>query len=439
MLEIHANQGGVKAMRVLVVGGGGREHALAWTIAASPLVERLFCAPGNPGIAAEAECAPVAADDVEGLAALARQERIDLVVVGPEAPLAAGLADRLRQSGIAVFGPSRAAARLESSKAFMKDLARRAGIPTAGFAVFEDARAAIAHIHAEGAPIVVKADGLAAGKGVVVAATVEEAEAAVRAAMIERAFGEAGARVVVEECLTGEEVSAFALADGERVLMLETAQDYKRVGEGDTGPNTGGMGSHSPAPSVTPGLAARIEHEIFLPAVRQMAADGIPYRGVLFAGLMIADGAPRLLEFNVRFGDPETQALMLRLRSDLLPALLAAAEGSLAHVDLRWSNEASVCVVMANRGYPGPYERGGSIAGLGDAPKGAVVFHAGTAAAADGGMLATGGRVLGVAASGGTRGEARALAYRGIDAIDWPGAFCRRDIARIDEQQEEHP
>ena len=417
-------------MRVLVVGGGGREHALAWTIAASPLVERLWCAPGNPGIAAEAECVPVAAEDVEGLAALAREERMDLVVVGPEAPLAAGLADRLRQDGIAVFGPDKAAARLESSKAFMKHLARRAGIPTAGFAVFEDAGAAIAHIRERGAPVVVKADGLAAGKGVAVAATVGEAEAAIRAAMVERAFGEAGATVVVEDCLAGEEVSAFALADGERVLMLETAQDYKRAGEGDTGPNTGGMGSHSPAPPVTPELAARIESEIFLPAVRQMAADGTPYRGVLFAGLMIEGGNPKLLEFNVRFGDPETQALMLRLRSDLLPALIAAAEGNLAHVDLRWSPEPSVCVVMANRGYPGPYDRGGEIAGLDRLPGGVTVFHAGTAAGEGGRVLAAGGRVLGVCASGASRGEARALAYRGVDAIDWPGAFCRRDIAQ---------
>ena len=420
-------------MRVLVVGSGGREHALAWTIAASPLVERLICAPGNPGIAAEAECVPVAAEDVEGLAALAQRERIDLVVVGPEAPLAAGLADTLRQAGIAAFGPGRAAARLESSKAFMKDLARRAGIPTAGFAVFDDAGAAIAHIRAHGTPVVVKADGLAAGKGVTVAATVEEAEAAVRAAMVERAFGEAGATVVVEDCLGGEEVSAFALADGERVLMLETAQDYKRAGEGDSGPNTGGMGSHSPAPPVTPELAARIEQEIFLPAIRQMAADGTPYRGVLFAGLMIADGDPKLLEFNVRFGDPETQALMLRLRSDLLPALLAAAEGNLSHVDLRWSDGASVCVVMANAGYPGPYERGGEIAGLDRVPDGVTVFHAGTAAAEDGRVLATGGRVLGICAAGAARSEARALAYRGVDAIDWPGAFCRRDIARSGE------
>ena len=417
-------------MRVLVVGGGGREHALAWTIAASPLVERLYCAPGNPGIAAEADCVPVAVEDVEGLAALARRERMDLVVVGPEAPLAAGLADRLRQDGIPVFGPDRAAARLESSKAFMKDLSHRAGIPTAGFAVFDDADAALAHIHARGAPVVVKADGLAAGKGVTVAVTVEEAEAAVCTAMIDRAFGEAGATVVVEDCLAGEEVSAFALADGERVLMLETAQDYKRVGEGDTGPNTGGMGSHSPAPPVTPELAARIEREIFIPAVRQMAADGMPYRGVLFAGLMVEDGDPKLLEFNVRFGDPETQALMLRLRSDLLPALLAAAEGNLSHVDLRWSEEASVCVVMANGGYPGPYERGGEIAGLDRVPDGVTVFHAGTAAGEGSRVLATGGRVLGVCAAGATRGEARALAYRGVDAIDWPGAFCRRDIAQ---------
>ena len=417
-------------MRVLVVGGGGREHALCWAIASSPLVEQLWCAPGNPGIAAEADCLPVAAGDVEGLAALARQERMDLVVVGPEAPLAAGLADRLRQGGIPVFGPDRAAARLESSKAFMKDLARRAGIPTAGFAVFDDADAAIAHIRKRGAPVVVKADGLAAGKGVTVAPTTEEAEAAVRAAMVERAFGDAGARVVVEDCLVGDEASAFALADGERILMLETAQDYKRAGEGDTGRNTGGMGSHSPAPPVTPELAARIENEIFLPAVHRMAADGTPYRGVLFAGLMIADGDPSLLEFNVRFGDPETQALMLRLRSDLLPALVAAAEGNLSHIDLRWSEEASVCVVMANRGYPGPYDRGGAIAGLDRLPEGVTVFHAGTAAGDGGRILATGGRVLGVCASGATRSAARALAYRGVDAIHWPGAFCRRDIAQ---------
>ncbi len=417
-------------MRVLVVGGGGREHALVWAIAASPLVERLCCAPGNPGIAAEADCMPVAIGDVEGLVALARQERADLVVIGPEAPLAAGLADRLRQDGITVFGPSRAAAQLESSKVFMKDLARRAGIPTAGFAVFDDAGAALAHIRARGAPVVVKADGLAAGKGVTVAATVEDAETAIHAAMIERVFGEAGARVVVEDCLFGEEVSAFALADGERVLMLETAQDYKRAGEGDTGPNTGGMGSHSPAPPITPALATRIEREIFLPAIQQMAADGMPYRGVLFAGLTVAEDGPKLLEFNVRFGDPETQALMLRLRSDLLPALAAAAEGNLAHIDLRWSAEASVCVVMANRGYPGPCETGGRITGLDRLPEGVTVFHAGTTAGTGGDIVATGGRVLGIAAAGATRAEARALAYRGVDAVDWPGAVCRPDIAQ---------
>ncbi len=422
-------------MRVLIVGGGGREHALAWTIAASPLVERLFCAPGNPGIAAEAECVPLAAEDLEGLTAFARREAIDLVVVGPEAPLAAGLADRLRAAGVAAFGPDRAAARLESSKAWMKDLARRAGIPTADFAVFDEAEAALAHIRAVGAPLVVKADGLAAGKGVTVAETVVEAEAAVRAAMVERAFGEAGARLVLEERLMGREVSAFALADGARVLMLETAQDYKRVGEGDSGANTGGMGALSPAPGMTPELLARIEADIFIPAVRQLAADGAPFRGVLFAGLMIEDGAPRLLEFNVRFGDPETQALMPRLRSDLLPALLAAAEGDLAHVDLRWSDEAAVAVVMANRGYPGSHDRGGEIAGLDALPAGASVFHAGTAEAG-GRVVAAGGRVLAVAATGATAEAARGLAYRGVDAIDWPGAFCRRDIA-LDGKQEE--
>jgi phosphoribosylamine--glycine ligase len=417
-------------MRILVVGSGGREHALCWAIAASPLCDALYCAPGNAGIAQEAECVAVAADDIEGLVAFARANAIDFCVVGPEAPLVTGLADRMQAAGIKTFGPSAAAARLEGSKGFMKDLCARHGIPTAAYGRFRDPAAAEAFIRRHGAPIVVKADGLAAGKGVVVAETVEEALAAARAMLVAGRFGAAGAEIVVEEFLDGEEASLLALVDGEHVLPLASAQDHKRVGEGDTGPNTGGMGAYSPAPVVTEAVAQDVLARIVEPTVAAMRAEGAPFRGVLYAGLMIGKAGPKLLEFNVRFGDPECQALLVRLKSDLLPALLATADGELEDFDLRWYDEASLCVVMAARGYPGDYVRNTEIRGLDRAGReeGVVVFHAGTAAR-DGRIVATGGRVLGVTARGGSVAEARARAYRAVDAIDWPEGFCRRDIA----------
>jgi phosphoribosylamine--glycine ligase len=416
-------------MNILIVGGGGREHALAWAIAASPLCDRLFCAPGNAGIAREAECVAVAGDDVDGLVRFSQDKKIDFVVVGPEAPLVGGLVDRLEAVGIKAFGPSAEAARLEGSKGFMKDFCARHGIPSAAYARFAKPRSAKAYIRDRGAPIVVKADGLAAGKGVTVAQTIGQAEAAVDAAMGARAFGEAGDEIVIEECLRGEEVSIFALADGENHLLLASAQDHKAVGEGDTGPNTGGMGAYSPAPIATPALVARIEQEIIAPSVAGMAEDGVPYRGVLFAGIMVTDEGPKLLEFNVRFGDPETQVLVMRLKSDLLPALIAAAEGGLGHFDLRWHDNAALVVVMAAKGYPGVYAKGSEIKGVEEAGAGTgvMIFHAGTRQE-DGRLVAAGGRVLGVAGSGANVGEAQAAAYRAVDAIDWDQGFCRRDI-----------
>jgi len=416
-------------MKVLVVGSGGREHALCWAIAASPLCDTLWCAPGNAGIAAEAECVPIAADDVDGLVAFARERAADLVVVGPEAPLVAGLVDRLTDAGIMAFGPSAAAAALEGSKGFTKDLCARHGIPTAAYGRFGDADAAKDYVRAQGAPIVVKADGLAAGKGVTVAATVEEALAAIDDALLGGRFGAAGAEVVIEAFLEGEEASFFALVDGETALPLAGAQDHKRVGDGDTGPNTGGMGAYSPAPVLTPAMAARVMDEIVRPTVRGMAAEGRPFRGVLYAGLMIGPAGPKLIEYNVRFGDPECQVLMARLASDLLPALVATCEGGLDAFDLRWRPETALCVVMAARGYPGDYAKGTPIRNLeaADAVDGVTVFHAGTAAR-DGDIVATGGRVLGVTALGGDADEARARAYLAVDLIDWPDGFCRRDI-----------
>jgi phosphoribosylamine--glycine ligase len=416
-------------MRILVVGGGGREHALCWAIWASPLCDALYCAPGNAGIAELATCLAVAAEDVEGIVGVARAERIDLVVIGPEAPLVAGLADRLEAEGIPAFGPTAAAAQIEGSKVFMKELCRERGIPTADFAVFTDLDEARAFVRAKGAPLVVKADGLAAGKGVIVADTVEEALAAVESMLRERAFGAAGARIVIEERMLGEEVSLFALVDGTHALPLASAQDHKRVGEGDTGPNTGGMGAYSPAPVLTPELERQAFETIVKPAVAAMAARGTPFKGVLFAGLMITQEGPKLLEFNVRFGDPECQALLVRLKSDLLSALIAARDGVLDHFDLRWREEASLCVVMAAKGYPGPYEKGTEIRGLeraGEVPN-VTVFHAGTKWE-EGRLVATGGRVLGVTALAPTIAEAQKLAYQAVDRIDWPGGFCRRDI-----------
>jgi phosphoribosylamine--glycine ligase len=420
-------------VRVLVVGSGGREHALVWKIARSPQVARVLAAPGSDGMAALAECRPeVSAADVPALVDLARRERADLVVVGPEAPLAAGLVDRLREAGIAAFGPSAAAARLESSKAFAKEFMARHAIPTAGFAVFDDEAAAQRHVRALGGPCVVKADGLAAGKGVAVCDGPEAALRALAESMRERRFGAAGARVVIEERLEGEEVSYYAVTDGERIVTLAAAQDHKRAQDGDRGENTGGMGACSPAPVLGEALEKRVLEEIVHPAIRGMAAEGMTYTGVLYVGLMIGrDGAPRVVEFNVRFGDPETQALVVRMEGDLVPLLDGAARG---RVDLApplgWQ-DAGVCVVIAAGGYPREFEKGKPIDGLDDAERvpGVVVFHAGTRRGADGRFESAGGRVLGVTARGATLADARARAYAACGRIRFEAMHLRRDIA----------
>ena len=416
-------------MKVLIVGSGGREHALAWALGASSLVDRLYAVPGNAGIAQEAECLDIGAEDVAGLRAFARDNGIDLVVIGPEAPLVAGLADGLAEDGIKAFGPSAAAARLEGSKGFTKDICAKYAIPTAAYGRFTDTGEALAYLEKVGAPIVVKADGLAAGKGVIMAENRSQAADAVRDMLEDNRFGAAGAEVVIEEWLGGEEASFFALVDGETALPLVSAQDHKRVGDGDTGPNTGGMGAYSPAPIVSDAIAGRVMDEIIEPTVRAMKDMGCPYKGVLYAGLMIEDGAPKLLEYNVRFGDPECQVLAMRLKSDLLPALLAASDGQLRHLDLRWHDEAALTVVMAAKGYPGAYDKGTEIKGIdaAEAIDGVKVFHAGTAEE-DGRILAIGGRVLNVTARAPGIKEAQDKAYRAVDAIDWPGGFCRRDI-----------
>jgi phosphoribosylamine--glycine ligase len=415
-------------MNILLLGSGGREHALAWKLAASPLTERLYCAPGNAGIANEAECVTLDDADHQAIIAFCKEKAIGFVVVGPETPLVAGIVDDLEAAGIKAFGPSRTAARLEGSKTFTKDLCRTHGIPTAAYERFTATAPAKDYVRRTAAPIVVKADGLAAGKGVVVAATVAEAETAVDA-MFGGALGEAGTTVVIEEFLAGEEASYFVLCDGDNVIPLATAQDHKRAFDGDQGPNTGGMGAYSPAPVMTPEVERRALDEIVLPTVRALKAMGTPYKGVLYAGLMITAAGPKLIEYNVRFGDPECQALMLRLMSDLLPALLAARDGMLKNFDLRWYPEAALTVVMAAKGYPGGYARGSEIGGLADAAQveGVEIFHAGTAR--NGGrILANGGRVLNVSALGATVAEARARAYTAVDRIVWPDGFCRRDI-----------
>ena len=415
-------------MNVLLIGGGGREHALAWKLAQSPALGRLYCAPGNAGIADVAELAGLDVSDHAAVAAFCTDKQIGLVVVGPEAPLVAGLADDLESAGIPVFGPSKAASALEGSKGYTKDLCAEYGIPTAAYGRFTGAASAKSYLSGQALPIVIKADGLAAGKGVVIAETHAEAEDAIKACF-QGAFGEAGAEVVIEEFLTGEEASFFALVDGETALPLATAQDHKRAYDGDQGPNTGGMGAYSPAPLMTPDLCARVMDEIVLPTVKAMKARGTPFKGVLYAGLMIQDGAPKLIEYNVRFGDPEAQVLMMRLKSDLLPALLGTAQGRLGGMTLAWHEDAALCVVMAAEGYPGAYEKGTEIKGLDAASveDDAVVFHAGTVR--DGNrILATGGRVLGVTARGADIAQAQARAYAVVDTIDWPGGFCRRDI-----------
>ena len=414
-------------MNVLLIGGGGREHALAWKLAQSPLLDTLYCAPGNAGIA---HCATLVAlgDDHAAVAAFCKEKDIGLVVVGPEVPLVAGLADDLDAQGIKVFGPSKAAAALEGSKGFTKDLCAEFGIPTAAYGRFTDSASANAYVEANSLPSVIKADGLAAGKGVIIATSHFEAHSAIDACF-SGAFGDAGAEVIVEEHLDGEEASFFALVDGETVLPLATAQDHKRAHDGDTGPNTGGMGAYSPAPVMTPALCARVMDEIIRPTVTAMKARGIPFKGVLYAGLMIQDGAPKLIEYNVRFGDPEAQALMMRLKSDLLPALLATAEGRLGDLTLDWHDDAALCVVMAAKGYPGAYKKGAEIKGLdaaGADPE-VEIFHAGTAQDGDR-VVANGGRVLGVTARGAEIGDAQGRAYAAVDKIDWKGGFCRRDI-----------
>ncbi|MBL8690469.1 MAG: phosphoribosylamine--glycine ligase [Rhodospirillaceae bacterium] len=417
-------------MRILVVGSGGREHALCWKLASSPLCDALYCAPGNAGIADVATCVPVAATDLDGIVALAKKERIDFVVVGPEDPLCLGLVDRLEAAGISAFGPSKEAARLEGSKGFTKDLTQRAGIPTAAYKRFTDADDARAYIRAQGAPIVVKADGLAAGKGVVVAATVDEALAAIDDIMGRKRFGASGAEVVVEEFLDGDEASLFALCDGKTALLLGVAQDHKRAYDNDKGPNTGGMGAYGPTPILDDAQAQKAVKTFVDPVLKMMAAEGRPFTGILFVGLMVGRNGPQLVEYNVRFGDPECEVLMMRLKSDLLPALIAARDGELDQVDLRWHPEPAMTVIMAAKGYPDAPEKGSEIRNLDAAGKeeGVVVFHAGTKA--DGNrILANGGRVLAVTAIGKDLREARDRAYRAVDLIDWPEGFCRRDIA----------
>ena len=415
-------------MNVLVVGSGGREHALCWQLAASPLLGALWCAPGNAGIENEATCVALDPMDFDRLVAFCREQAIDLVVVGPEAPLCAGLVDRLEAEDISAFGPRAAAARIEGSKGFMKDLCTRCGVPTAAYRRIASLAEAEAFIAELGAPLVVKADGLAAGKGVVLAETEAEALDAAQAAL-GGAFGEAGAALVIEEMLVGEEASYFALVDGETVLPLETAQDHKAVGEGDTGPNTGGMGAYSPAPAMTPALCEETRTGIIEPLVRGLAAEGVPYTGVFYAGLMLTADGPKLLEVNARFGDPECQVLMPRLKSDLLAALVAAHDGELREFDLRWRDEAALCVVLATRGYPGAFEKGSVIRGIeaADDLDDAMVFHAGTART-DAGVVAAGGRVLGVTALGAGVAAAQSRAYEAVGRIDWPEGFCRRDI-----------
>lgn len=417
-------------MKVLVVGSGGREHALCWAISGSPLLTKLYCAPGNPGIAAVAECVNIGVLDIETLVGFAQDNAIDLVFPGPEAPLVAGITDAMEAAGIACCGPTRAAAQLEGSKTFTKEIADAASIPTALWERFDDAEAARTFVRRRGAPIVVKADGLAAGKGVVVATTEDEAVAAIDSMMDQRIFGNAGAAVVIEECLEGDEVSLFALCDGEDALILGSARDYKRVGDGDTGLNTGGMGACSPVPDFPPKLEEACLELIIRPALQEMVRKGTPFRGVLFAGLMLTEEGAKLIEFNVRFGDPECQVLLARIKSDLLPALQAACDGELGNFDLRWNDQTAVAVVMAARGYPESPARGSVIKGLDQAAAqpGVAVFHAGTEARSDGAIVAAGGRVLTICGTAPDLQQARERAYAGVDAIVWPEGFYRHDI-----------
>ncbi len=415
-------------MNILILGSGGREHALAWAVMQNPKCDKLIVAPGNAGIAMIADCAALDIEDGGSVVTFAEENSIDFVIVGPEAPLAAGVADRLRDAGLLVFGPSAEAARLEASKSFTKEICDAASAPTAAYGHFTDAEAAKAYVRDQGAPIVVKADGLAAGKGVIIAETVAEAEAAIDD-MFGGAFGGAGAEVVIEEFMQGEEASFFVLCDGTDVLPIGTAQDHKRVGEGDTGPNTGGMGAYSPAPVMSDAVIAKAMNEIIKPTMAEMANRGTPFQGILFAGLMIENGQPRLVEYNVRFGDPECQVLMMRLGGQAFDLLHACAEGRLAEARVNWADDHALTVVLAAKGYPGSYEKGTVIQGLDGLPEDSfhMMFHAGTSEK-DGRTTATGGRVLNATARGATLQEARDKAYAMVDQVNWPDGFCRRDI-----------
>lgn len=418
-------------MKILVVGGGGREHSLVWKIAQSPLVKKIYCAPGNPGTALLAENLPVRADEIDKLLEFALKESVDLTVVGPEQPLSLGIVNLFEKNGLKVFGPSREAALIEGSKAFSKDLMRKYNIPTAAYGVFSEVEAAVEFIDRTGVPIVVKADGLAAGKGVIIAQTRQEAVDTVKEMLSGNAFGDAGSRVVIEEFLFGEEASFLAITDGSTIIPLASAQDHKAVFDGDQGPNTGGMGAYSPAPVVTEVVHEIAMREVLRRAVDGMAAEGRPYRGVLYAGLMVRDGQVKTLEFNARFGDPECQPLLMRMKSDIVPLLLAVASGDISGMDIEWYDKTAVCVVMASEGYPGDYRKGDVIAGLEDAAKldDVFVFHAGTSRK-DGACLTNGGRVLGVTALGDTAQAAIARAYLAVHLISWDGAQFRTDIGK---------
>ena len=418
-------------MRVLVIGSGGREHALAWKVSRSPRVTEVFCAPGNAGISKVAQCVDIAADDVAKLVEFARDKEIGLTIVGPEAALTLGIVDAFESEGLKIFGATRQAAKIESSKAFAKDLMKKYGIPTGFYGVFEDPESARGYVREKGVPIVVKADGLAAGKGVIVCRTEQEAFVSIDTIMVRRAFGSAGGKVVIEECLIGEEASFIALTDGRTITPLPSSQDHKAVYDGDEGPNTGGMGAYSPAPVLTAELEREVMETVMTRAVEGMASEGIPYKGVLYAGLMIADDGPKVLEFNARFGDPETQPILARMRSDIVTALEAVVDGRLGEIEIELDPRPAVCVVMASGGYPGSYDKGIAISGLdeADAMDDLMVFHAGTTST-NGAFATNGGRVLGVTALGDSVGDAIEKAYAGVEKIAWEGVHYRRDIGQ---------
>ena len=418
-------------MKVLVVGGGGREHAICWKLAQSPHVTRLYCAPGNGGIESIAQCVPIAATDVEGMVKWAKSRSMDFVVVAPDDPLALGLVDAMEAAGIPAFGPTADAAIIEASKIFSKNLMKKYGIPTARYETFTDMEAALAYVDAQGAPIVVKADGLALGKGVIVAQTVEEAKEAVRSMMSDHRFGQAGAKVVIEECMTGPEVTVLAFCDGENLLCMPSSQDHKRAYDGNQGPNTGGMGAISPSPNYTAALAERCMDEIFLPTVAALKAEGRPFKGVLYFGLMLTPDGPRVVEYNARFGDPECQAVLSLLDSDLMEIFAACREGKLDRIRIRWKPGAACCLVLASGGYPGDYVKGYPITGLDEAGRTAVVFHAGTKLGRDGAVLTNGGRVLGVTATGASLAEAIEGAYASAKQIHFTDMHFRTDIGRV--------